>query len=88
VVLTVHNDLDDQLFGQLQLCADIIGQSPVQASGHKHLRELLKWASGGVVYTTIHKFMPLSKISRALSSPWAILATQTMTTPVINPAKN
>jgi type I restriction enzyme R subunit len=58
VVLTDRNDLDDQLFGQFQRCADILGQTPVQASGRENLRELLNRASGGVVFTTIHKFMP------------------------------
>ncbi len=58
VVLTDRNDLDDQLFGQFHRCADILGQTPVQASGREHLRELLNRASGGVVFTTIHKFMP------------------------------
>jgi type I restriction enzyme, R subunit len=58
VVLTDRNDLDDQLFGQFQRCADILGQTPVQAGGRDHLRELLNRASGGVVFTTIHKFMP------------------------------
>ncbi len=58
VVLTDRNDLDDQLFGQFQRCADILGQTPVQAADRGHLRELLNRASGGVVFTTIHKFMP------------------------------
>jgi type I restriction enzyme R subunit len=58
VVLTDRNDLDDQLFGQFQRCADILGQTPVQANGREHLRELLNRASGGVVFTTIQKFMP------------------------------
>ena len=58
VVLTDRNDLDDQLFGQFQRCADILGQTPVQAEGREHLRDLLNRASGGVVFTTIHKFMP------------------------------
>ena len=58
VVLTDRNDLDEQLFGQFQRCADILGQMPVQAGGREHLRELLNRASGGVVFTTIHKFMP------------------------------
>ena len=58
VVLTDRNDLDDQLFGQFQRCADILGQTPVQASGREDLRTLLNRASGGVVFTTIHKFMP------------------------------
>jgi type I restriction enzyme R subunit len=58
VVLTDRNDLDDQLFGQFQRCADSLGQTPVQAGGREHLRELLNRASGGVIFTTIHKFMP------------------------------
>ncbi len=58
VVLTDRNDLDDQLFGQFQRCHDMLGQMPVQAEGREHLGELLKRASGGVVFTTIHKFMP------------------------------
>ena len=58
VVLTDRNDLDDQLFGQFQRCADILGQTAVQATGREQLRDLLNRASGGVVFTTIHKFMP------------------------------
>ena len=58
VVLTDRNDLDDQLFGQFQRCHDMLGQMPMQAESREHLAELLKRASGGVVFTTIHKFMP------------------------------
>ena len=58
VLLTDRNDLDDQLFGQFQRCTDILGQMPVQADSRAHLRELLNRASGGVVFTTIQKFMP------------------------------
>jgi type I restriction enzyme, R subunit len=58
VVLTDRNDLDDQLFGQFQRCADLLGQTPLQAASREHLRELLNRASGGVVFTTIQKFMP------------------------------
>ena len=58
VVLTDRNDLDDQLFGQFQRCHDILGQMPVQAANRDHLRELLAVASGGVVFTTIQKFLP------------------------------
>ncbi len=58
VVLTDRNDLDDQLFGQFQRCHDILGQIPVQAESREHLAELLTRASGGVIFTTIHKFMP------------------------------
>ncbi len=56
VVLTDRNDLDDQLFGQFQRCHDILGQIPVQAAGREDLRALLNRASGGIVFTTIHKF--------------------------------
>ena len=58
VVLTDRNDLDNQLFDQFKRCADILGQTPVQASGRENLRALLNRASGGVLFTTIHKFMP------------------------------
>jgi type I restriction enzyme, R subunit len=58
VVLTDRNDLDDQLFGQFQRCHEILGQTPVQAASRERLRELLAVASGGVVFTTIQKFLP------------------------------
>ena len=58
VVLTDRNDLDDQLFGQFQRCHEILGQMPVQADSREQLRELLAVASGGVVFTTIQKFLP------------------------------
>jgi type I restriction enzyme R subunit len=58
VVLTDRNDLDDQLFGQFQRCADILGQTPVQTPNRESLRGLLAVASGGVVFTTIQKFLP------------------------------
>ena len=64
VVLTDRNDLDDQLFGQFQRCADILGQTPAQARDREHIRELLAVASGGVVFTTIQKFMPETKGGR------------------------
>ncbi|MCA8989308.1 MAG: type I restriction endonuclease subunit R, partial [Planctomycetaceae bacterium] len=56
VVLTDRNDLDDQLFGQFQRCSEILRQKPVQAESVEHLRELLQVASGGVIFTTVHKF--------------------------------
>ncbi len=57
-MLTDGNDLDDQLFGQFQRCHELLRQKPVQADDRQHLRQLLKVASGGVVFTTIQKFMP------------------------------
>ncbi|HIK92664.1 MAG TPA: type I restriction endonuclease subunit R, partial [Planctomycetes bacterium] len=56
VMLTDRNDLDDQLFGQYQRCAEILRQTPVQADSVENLRELLQVNSGGVIFTTVHKF--------------------------------
>lgn len=47
-----------QLYGQFQRCHEILHQMPVQAGSRNQLRELLKVASGGVVFTTIQKFLP------------------------------
>jgi type I restriction enzyme R subunit len=58
VVLTDRNDLDDQLFGQFQRCQEILGQTPVQADSRDDLRERLNSASGGIIFTTIQKFLP------------------------------
>jgi len=58
VVLTDRNDLDDQLFGTFSRCAELLRQPPMQAESRTHLRELLAVESGGVVFTTIHKFFP------------------------------
>ncbi len=58
VVLTDRNDLDDQLFGTFCRCRALLRQDPVQAVNREHLRELLQVASGGIVFTTIQKFLP------------------------------
>ena len=58
VVLTDRNDLDDQLFGTFARCRDLLRQAPVQAENRADLREKLRVAAGGVVFTTIQKFFP------------------------------
>src|ERR1700730_9873527 len=58
VVLTDRNDLDDQLFGTFARCHDLLRQPPVQAADRADLRAKLRVASGGVVFTTIQKFLP------------------------------
>ena len=58
VVITDRNDLDDQLFGTFAACHEILRQRPEQAQSREHLRQLLNVASGGVVFTTIQKFVP------------------------------
>ncbi|MBU0518815.1 type I restriction endonuclease subunit R, partial [bacterium] len=61
VVITDRNDLDDQLFGTFSGCKDLLRQTPIQAESREHLRKLLEVASGGVIFTTIQKFLPDTK---------------------------
>ena len=58
VVITDRNDLDDQLFGTFSRCNELVRQEPVQAESREKLKDYLKVASGGVVFTTIQKFFP------------------------------
>src|SRR5205807_3209088 len=64
VVLTDRNDLDDQLFGTFSRCQDLLRQSPVQAQSRADLRVKLAVEVGGVVFTTIQKFLPEEKGDR------------------------
>ncbi len=61
VVLTDRNDLDDQLFGTFSRCRDLLRQPPAQADSRADLRGRLSVAAGGVVFTTIQKFLPEEK---------------------------
>ena len=58
VVLTDRNDLDNQLFGTFSKCSELLRQTPKQAENREELKELLRVASGGVIFTTIQKFFP------------------------------
>ena len=58
VVLTDRNDLDDQLFDTFASSAQLLRQEPKQAADRKELKELLKVASGGIVFSTMQKFQP------------------------------
>jgi type I restriction enzyme R subunit len=59
VVLTDRNDLDGQLFGVFSRCRELLGQEPIQAESRAHLRELLQnRQAGGIIFTTIQKFLP------------------------------
>ncbi len=64
VVITDRNDLDDQLFTTFARCRDLLRQEPVQAESRADLRAKLQVGSGGVVFTTIQKFMPEEKGDR------------------------
>jgi type I restriction enzyme R subunit len=63
VVITDRNDLDDQLFDTFASSGQLLRQEPVQAENREHLQELLKVASGGIVFTTIQKFLPKNQAS-------------------------
>lgn len=58
LVITDRNDLDDQLFDTFTASKQLLRQEPVQAENREQLKELLKVASGGVVFSTIQKFQP------------------------------
>ena len=58
VVLTDRNDLDDQLYGTFSRCNELLRQAPAQAETRAKLREYLNVSSGGVIFTTIQKFLP------------------------------
>lgn len=58
VVITDRNDLDDQLFGTFSNCHELLRQRPVQAESRDDLMEKLEVAAGGVIFTTIQKFLP------------------------------
>lgn len=58
VVITDRNDLDDQLFDTFAACKQLLRQEPRQVENRQQLKELLRVASGGVIFTTIQKFQP------------------------------
>jgi len=58
LVITDRNDLDDQLFQTFGRCKELLRQTPVQAESRDDLMEKLKVAAGGVIFTTIQKFLP------------------------------
>ena len=58
VFITDRNDLDDQLFGETFAPARILPETPVQATTRFDLRNKLRRASGGIVFTMLQKFAP------------------------------
>ncbi|MCQ8182316.1 type I restriction endonuclease subunit R [Methylomonas sp. SURF-1] len=59
VVITDRNDLDGQLFGVFSLAQDLLREQPAQAETRQDLRaKLANRPSGGIIFTTIQKFMP------------------------------
>jgi type I restriction enzyme, R subunit len=58
LVITDRNDLDGQLFNTFALSKDLLRQEPKQARDRLEIRELLKTTGGGVIFSTIQKFLP------------------------------
>ena len=58
VVITDRNDLDDQLFDTFAASTQLLRQDPKQVENRDDLKDKLKVASGGVIFTTIQKFSP------------------------------
>ena len=65
LVLTDRNDLDEQLFGTFAACRELLRQTPKQAGSRAELREMLNVAAGGVIFTTLQKFLPDKKTEAA-----------------------
>lgn len=61
VIITDRNDLDEQLFGQFSKAKDLLRQTPQQAGDRESLKTLLAVGSGGIIFTTIQKFLPEEK---------------------------
>lgn len=58
IIITDRNDLDDQLFNTFSKI-QCLREKPIQADNKKEetsLKKLLKRSSGGIIFTTIHKF--------------------------------
>ncbi len=58
LVITDRNDLDDQLFDTFAASTQLLRQDPKQVENRDDLKEKLKVASGGVIFSTIQKFQP------------------------------
>lgn len=58
LVINDRNDLDDQLFDTFAGNSDLLRQPPKKADSCEELKTLLRVASGGIVFTTIQKFIP------------------------------
>jgi type I restriction enzyme R subunit len=58
VMITDRNDLDDQLFDTFAASTQLLRQEPKQVESREQLKDLLRVASGGVIFSTIQKFQP------------------------------
>jgi type I restriction enzyme R subunit len=92
VVITDRNDLDDQLYSTFLKSKDLLRGTPVQANDRIHLRELLNnRTSGGIIFTTIHKFAPASNSSETYEATDGLMAAEGQAcygAPVLTDRKN
>ena len=90
VIITDRNDLDDQLHSTFLKSKDLLRCTPVQADDRDHLRELLNnRTSGGIIFTTIHKFAPaVSKAKEEVSEYLVAESGAPYTVPVLTGRKN
>lgn len=59
VLVTDRNDLDGQLFGIFANTKELLMETPISVESRKGLREILNnRPSGGIIFTTIQKFVP------------------------------
>ena len=58
LMITDRNDLDNQLFDTFAASTQLLRQEPQQADSRDQLKDLLRVASGGVIFSTIQKFQP------------------------------
>ena len=65
VVVTDRNDLDGQLFQTFSAAKELLKQTPQQAESREDLRQMIsERKSGGIIFTTVQKFMMLEDEKR------------------------
>lgn len=57
LIVTDRDDLDGQLCDTFGRCSELLRQKPKQADSRENLKELLKVNAGGIVFTTMQKFL-------------------------------
>ncbi|HEC37767.1 hypothetical protein LCGC14_0459840 [marine sediment metagenome] len=68
LLITDRNDLDNQLFNTFSLSKDLLRQIPRQADSRDQIKELLTTSGGGVIFSTIQKFLPEKGVEYPLLS--------------------
>ena len=61
VVLTDRNDLDDQLFDTFSNCSQFLRQNTITGRRQEAFKKITVERIGGIIFTTIQKFMPIEE---------------------------